>query len=96
MEDQMFLQGDLQRIFDALYHLGLIDSVLELDWVEEFDIIKSNPYPLAKILGVVNSSPGNYKDLMGKLQVFKQKDLGHLAMVVAQELACSQTNKVTH
>ncbi len=96
MESQILLQGDLQRIFDALYHLGVIDPVLEMDWSKEFDIIKSNPYPLVKILGVVNSSPGNYRDLMAKLQTFKQKDLSHLAMVVARELACSQTNEVIH
>ena len=96
MKNQMLLQGDLQKVFDALYYLGVIDPVLEMNWSKEFDTIRNNPHPLAKILEVVNSSPGNYKDLMEKLQTFKQKDLGHLAMVVAQELACSQTNEVVH
>lgn len=96
MKDQMLLQGDLQKVFDALYHLGVIDPVLELDWSQEFDTIKSNPYPLVKILGVVNSSPGNYRDLMEQLRDFEQKDLGHLAIIVARELTFLQTDKVVH
>ena len=37
----MLLQGDLQKVFDALYHLGVIDPVLEMDWsVDQF--FKSN------------------------------------------------------
>ncbi len=96
MNNQMLLQGDLQKVFDALYYLGMIDSTLEMDWCQEFDFIKNNPYSLAKLLTVVNSSSGNYKNLMETLQNFKQQDLGHLAMIVAHELACSQTNKVIH
>ena len=28
----MFLQGNLQNVFDALYTLGAIDPVLKKDW----------------------------------------------------------------
>ena len=31
----MFLQGNLQIVFDALYHLGVIDPVLKLDWKKD-------------------------------------------------------------
>ncbi len=92
----MLLQGDLQKVFDALYHLGIIDPVLEMDWSQEFENIEKNPYQLARVLGVVNSNMGNYQDLMQQLQSFDQKDLSHLAMVVAKELVGFHTNKVIH
>lgn len=92
----MLLQGDLQKVFDALYHLGVIDPVLEMDWAQEFEAIEQNPYQLAEIVGVVNSSMGNYEELMMKLGNFNEKDLGHLAIVVAKELVGFHTNKVIH
>lgn len=92
----MLLQGDLQKVFDALYHLGVIDPVLEMDWSTEFETIENNPFPLAEIVNVVNTSAGNYEDLMEKLQGFEQKALGHLAIVVARELVSYQMNKVVH
>lgn len=92
----MLLQGDLQKVFDALYHLGVIDPVLEMDWKDEFKQLENNPHQLVEILGVVNSDVGNYEDLMNKLQSYNQKDLSHLAMVVAKELVSFHTNKVIH
>lgn len=92
----MLLQGDLQKVFDALYHMGVIDPVLEMDWSKEFKQIENDPYQLTEILGVVNTNVGNYEDLMGQLKTFNQKDLGHLAMVVAKELVSFHTNKVIH
>ena len=92
----MLLQGDLQKVFDALYHLGVIDPVLEKDWTQEFEAIEQNPYPLSEIIGVVNSTVGNYEELMKKLQSYNQEDLGHLAIVVAKELVGFHTNKVVH
>jgi hypothetical protein len=92
----MLLQGDLQKVFDALYHLGVIDPVLEMDWGVEFAAIESDPYPLVEIVGVVNSTLGNYQTLMESLKNFAKKDLNHLAMIVARELASSQEVKVLH
>ena len=92
----MLLQGDLQKVFDALYHLGVIDPVLEMDWSVEFETMESNPLPLAEIVGVVNSSMGNYEDLMNRLMSYEEKDLSHLAIIVAKELVGFHTNKVIH
>ena len=92
----MLLQGDLQKVFDALYHLGVIDPVLEMDWSEEFEKIEKNPFHLAEIVGVVNTSGGSYEQLMDQLKEFNQKDLSHLAMMVAKELVGFHTNKVIH
>ena len=92
----MLLQGDLQKVFDALYHLGVIDPVLEMDWSQEFQKIEDDPHHLVRILGVVNSNIGSYQDLMNQLSSFGQEDLGHLAMVVAKELVGFHTNQVVH
>ncbi len=92
----MLLQGDLQKVFDALYHLGVIDPVLEKDWQQEFKKIEEDPMPLAEILGVVNSNLGNYQDLMNQLSTYNQDQLSHLAMVVAKELVGFHTAKVIH
>lgn len=92
----MLLQGDLQKVFDALYHLGVIDPVLEMDWGKEFAAIEKDPYQLAEIITVVNTTMGNYQELMGQLQKFNSKDLGHLAMMVAKELVGFHTNQVIH
>lgn len=92
----MLLQGDLQKVFDALYHLGVIDPVLEMDWSSEFRKIEQDPGSLVQIVGVVNSNLGDYEDLMNQLKTFNTEDLGHLAMVVARELVGFHTNKVIH
>jgi len=92
----MLLQGDLQKVFDALYHLGVIDPVLELDWNQEFAEIAEDPMSLSEIIKVVNESHGDHEDLMEQLQPFAVKDLSHLAMLVAQELASFQAERVLH
>ena len=92
----MLLQGDLQKVFDALYHLGVIDPVLDLDWSQEFARIEENPEGLLSILKVVSEDCGSHHDLMGKLESFQMEDLTHLAMLVAKELASSQIEKTLH
>ncbi len=92
----MLLQGDLQRIFDALYHLGVIDPVLEMDWTKEFEKIEKNPLQLAKIVGVVNAVGETQEDLLVALQTFEKTDLSHLAMMVAKELVSYHSEKVIH
>ena len=92
----MLLQGDLQKVFDALYHLGIIDPVLQMDWTEEFEEIENDPFSLAEIVNAVNASCGGYEQLMSDLQSFDLKDLSHLAMLVAKELVGFHTNKTVH
>ena len=92
----MLLQGDLQKVFDALFHLGVIDPVLEKDWQVEFAKIETDPYPLVEVLNVVNSNLGNYEDLMNQLKTFGTEQLSHLAMIVAKELVGFHTNQVIH
>ena len=92
----MLLQGDLQKVFDALYHMGVIDPVLDMDWSVEFEAIEQNPFPLVEIVNVVNNTLGDYQLLIDKLQSFAKKDLNHLLMIVARELASFHGTKVLH
>ena len=92
----MFLQGDLQKVFDALYHMGVIDPVLEMDWRDEFARIDKNPIHLVEVVKVVNDNSGDHNDLIDDLREFGMKDLSHLAMLVAKELVGFQTVKTLH
>lgn len=92
----MLLQGDLQKIFDALYNLGVIDPVLEMDWAKEFSDIEKNPYPLSKLVGVVNQTSGHIQELIAALQQFEKRELSHLAMIVAKELVSYHGERVIH
>ena len=92
----MLLQGDLQKVFDALYHMGVIDPVLEMDWGTEFEKLSSDSTHLERIVQAVNSSGGDYRELMDVLGKFEHHHLGHLAMVVAKELVGFHTNQVLH
>ena len=92
----MFLQGDLQKVFDALYHMGVIDPVLDMDWSDEFARLEKNPIHLVEVIKVVNGNNGDHYDLMDDLCEFGMKDLSHLAMLVAKELAGFQTVETLH
>ncbi len=92
----MFLQGDLQRVFDALYHMGIIDPVLKMDWSEEFGKLDTQPWVLKPVLEAVNQCPGSYMELMDELQSFEPQTLNYLAMLVAKELMYFHSNTVVH
>ena len=92
----MFLQGNLQRVFDALYHMGVIDPVLKMEWGDQFDRLEKEPWLLTPVLETVNACPGSYEDLMDQLKAFDQTSLNNLAMLVARELMYFHTNTVVH
>ena len=92
----MFLQGDLQQVFDALFQLGVIDPALEMDWKEEFEEIERNPIELARVVNRVNENMGDTDQLMEVLKEFEMKELSHLAMLVAKELVGFHSNKTVH
>lgn len=83
----MYLQGNLQNVFDALYHLGVIDPVLEMDWTEAMQELHKNWDKFATVVQVANSFQHSSEALMGELQKFDPDTLGFLAMEVAREFA---------
>lgn len=83
----MYLQGNLQKVFDALYHLGVIDPVLEMDWVKALDEATAHFEEISQILEVANNYQDDMELLKTELGKFDQKTLGYLAMEVAREFA---------
>lgn len=92
----MFLQGDLQRVFDALYHMGVIDPVLKMDWSNEFEKLDTHPWMLDPVIKAVNTCQGDYSKLVNELEDFDANILSYLAMLVAKELMYFHTNTVLH
>jgi hypothetical protein len=83
----MYLQGNLQKVFDALFHLGVIDPVLEMDWSKELDEMGSHWDEISEVVKVANSYQDDMELLKVELGKFNQKTLGYLAMEVAREFA---------
>ena len=83
----MYIQGDLQCVFDALYHLGVIDPVLELDWTSAMESYDRHHHSVNAAIGIVNANQNDVGKLMKELRNFDQTTLGYLAMEVAREFA---------
>lgn len=92
----MFLQGNLQRVFDALYQLGLIEPVLEMNWSDALEEMKVDPLPLNRVVSVVNTHSGSAEDLADALTCFDDKELSFLAMEVAREFADFHSRNQVH
>ncbi|MGE0762551.1 MAG: cytochrome [Bdellovibrionales bacterium] len=83
----MYLQGNLQTVFDALYHLGVIDPVLEMDWAQALDEMNQHAMAIDEIVQVANQYQDDVEILKSELGKFDEKALGYLAMEVAREFA---------
>lgn len=92
----MYLQGNLQQIFDALYHMGIIDPVLEMDWGNALDQMDDYADEFFQILDVVNANQEDMQTLMSNLKKFDQQTLSYLAMEVAREYADYHSRETLH
>ncbi len=92
----MYLQGNLQLMFDALYEMGVIEPVLKMDWQDALKEMNKNPYPLFEVMKVVNSNQSNSDDLVTKLEGFDEDILSFLAMEVAREFADFHSREEVH
>ena len=92
----MYLQGNLQVMFDALYNMGIIDPVLELDWTKELEDINNHMEDFIQIIGVVNSKQHNLDEMILALENFDKKTLNFLAMEVAKEFADFHSRESLH
>lgn len=92
----MYLQGNLQAIFDALYHMGVIDPVLEMDWGQALDKINAYEDQFFKVLDVANANQEDAQELMSALKAFDQQTLSYLAMEVAREYADYHSRETLH
>lgn len=92
----MFIQGDLQALFDALYEIGAIDPVLKLDWAQVTNEMASNQSTLNDMYRLVNACGGDREMLIQKLKFMDEKTVSYLAMEVAREFAEFQDRKELH
>lgn len=87
----MHLQGNLQKVFDALYNMGVIDPVLKKDWCKAYDEIPTYRGRLDQAVIVVNNYQNDLEKMVYELAKFEEKILEFLAIEVAREFAEFQT-----
>ncbi len=92
----MRLQGNLQLVFDALYHMGVIDPVLEMDWQSEVGGSDDYQGRVQAALQVANQFQGNFEILLEELGKLDEQTLSFLAMEVAREYADFHARKYVH
>ncbi len=92
----MYLQGDLQKVFDALYEMGVIDPVLKMDWNQAQGDLQSNWAAFAEVMACANRHQENTKYLASCLAKFDIQTLNFLAMEVAREFADYHTREELH
>lgn len=92
----MFLQGDLQIVFDALYTVGAIDPVLKLDWNNVTKEMMANPRVLSDAFQTINGCRGNKDLLVQQLHLMDQRSVNYIAMEVAREFCEFQDRKELH
>lgn len=92
----MFLQGDLQVVFDALYNLGVIDPVLEEDWEHVMSEMPNHYKEYELAMKVINDNQSNFSVLIGELEQFNERVLSFIAMEVAKEFADFHSREELH
>ncbi|MEN0058274.1 MAG: cytochrome [Bdellovibrio sp.] len=92
----MFLQGDLQIVFDALYTVGAIDPVLKLDWNEVTKEMMTQPQIVSDAFQTINACRGNRDLLIQKLHMMDSRSVNYIAMEVAREFCEFQDRKTLH
>lgn len=92
----MFLQGDLQPVFDALFAVGAIDPVLKMDWNELTDEMNREPHRKKVAFSKVNSCHGDYNELVNLLYKMDSKSVTFVALEVAREFCEFQDRKDLH
>ncbi len=92
----MYIQGDLQKVFDALFSMGVIDPVLDADWVVEQKQMVKHHDELEKAVATANEYNGDVDGLIKELEKYDDKILGFLAMEVAREFSNFHGRKEVH
>lgn len=92
----MFLQGDLQTVFDALYSIGAIDPVLKLDWEAVTQEMLEDPALVQTACSEINACFGNMEAMVKKLHSMEEKAVHFVALEVAREFCEAQSPKALH
>lgn len=92
----MFIQGDLQAVFDALYTIGAIDPVLNADWSKINSEMMRKPQVVNQLCVSINACAGNKSLLVKTLLNMDQRSLEFVAIEVAREFSEFQDRKELH
>lgn len=92
----MFIQGDLQAVFDALYAIGAIDPVLKMDWEKLNSEMTSNPRIINNLCNQINACRGNKTQLIEILNTMDSQSLSYVALEVAREFSEFQERSAVH
>lgn len=92
----MFIQGNLQVVFDALYSVGAIDPVLQMDWEKINSEMNDSPQLVNKLCARINSCAGDHASLVEILKTLEPKLLNFVALEVAREFCEYQDRKELH
>ncbi len=92
----MFIQGDLQAVFDALYSVGAIDPVLNADWKEISNEMKARPDLYSQAMKIVNDCRGDKNQLVERLMSLDAQTVNFIAVEVAREFAEFTDRKDVH
>ena len=92
----MFIQGDLQAVFDALYSIGAIDPVLSADWTKINDAMSKKPQLVNHVCDSLNACSGNRNMLIKTLLDMDKMSLEFFAVEVAREFSEFQDRKELH
>ncbi|MEK6627113.1 MAG: cytochrome [Bdellovibrionota bacterium] len=92
----MFIQGNLQVVFDALYSVGAIDPVLGMDWEKINSEMSDFPHLVNKVCSRINACAGDHKLLVETLKTFEPRLLNFVALEVAREFCEYQDRKELH
>jgi len=86
----MFIQGDLQAVFDALYTVGAIDPVLKMDWAEITQSAQKDQGKFNEAILAINGCSGNREALtllMQRMNLVEPNVIHYIAVEVAREFA---------
>ena len=92
----MFIQGNLQAVFDALYNVGAIDPVLGMDWDKINTEMSTSPQLVNSACASINACAGDPKLLVEALRRLEPKLLNFVALEVAREFCEFQDRKELH
>ena len=92
----MFLQGNLQLVFDALYTVGAIDPVLNMDWNKITAQMQTDMENVYQTFRKIKSCSNEYEQILTEKQKMDQTALQYLAMEVAREFCEYQDRSTLH
>lgn len=95
-EVAMFIQGDLQVVFDALYSVGAIDPVLGMDWEKINTEMNKQPQVVNNLCSRINACRGDKTLLVETFRTLEPNLLNFVALEVAREFCEFQDRKELH